>query len=154
MFFSLVCFAGSDFCGELITRTEECYRLCVSVSNGVWSRNLKRFGLETSWAVASQKIKKRFICYKTTILEFVSVCILETFIEQQKQPILKKWIYLLYSILNWINYQTTYYVERLRANSVFYLFQSKHIGLDQYLGLENTVSNPQMHINVWKYLIL
>ena len=36
----------------------------------------------------------------------------------------------------------------------FYLFWSKHIGLDQYLGLENTVTNPQMHINVQTYLIL
>jgi len=83
----------------------------------------------------------------------VTVCILETPNEQHKEPIPQKGIYLLYSILNWINYQTTYYVERLLANSVFYLLQSKHIGLDQYLGLENTVSNPQMYINVWKYLI-
>lgn len=153
MFFYLVCFAGSDFCGELVSRTEECYRLCVSVSNGVRSRNLKRFGLDTSWAVASQE-KKVYLLHNNDTRFCVTVCILETPIEQQKKSIPTKRIYLLYSILKWINYQTTYYVERLLANSVFYLRQSKHIGLDQYLGLENTVSNPQMHINVWKYLIL
>jgi len=42
---------GSGSCDELITRLEESYRLCVFVSNCVWSRNVKnvaacaRFGL-------------------------------------------------------------------------------------------------------------
>ena len=36
-----MCCVGSVPCDELITGTEESYRVCVCVSNCVWSRNLK-----------------------------------------------------------------------------------------------------------------
>jgi hypothetical protein len=49
LLFFVVCCVGSNLCAELITRSEEFYRLCVCVCVCVWSRNLNN---EAAWAPA------------------------------------------------------------------------------------------------------
>jgi len=53
----VVCYAGSGLCDELITRSEEYYRLCVRV----WSRNIKNKVAEAQVGLLHHK-KKMMRC--------------------------------------------------------------------------------------------
>jgi hypothetical protein len=61
-FCCVVCCAGSCLCDELITRSEEPYRVCVRVVRVCYVESSERDHLGPIWAVAVQEREIVYIC--------------------------------------------------------------------------------------------